>query len=93
MLWLSPSTLLGRGVLGFLLQLRRPTFVPTTIRKYTTREPRAEVEPEVICVDEIPQDCDLVYEQYGDRYGVQSSTVFEALKSGQSPVISTMTSA
>lgn len=32
-------------------------------------------------------DCDLVYEQYGNRYGIRMSEIYECLKKGQSPVI------
>jgi guanylate kinase len=61
----------------------RPVMVP----KYTTRPPHDDDQGEVICVETIPLECDLVYEQYGARYGLELRTIFDSIKGRQSPVV------
>jgi guanylate kinase len=48
---------------------------------------RANDGPEVKCVDRIPRDCDIAYEQYGVRYGLRSKTLWTHVASGRSPVV------
>ncbi len=63
-------------------------FSPVLVRKYTTRPRRANDRDEgVIYTREIPDDCDLVYEQYGARYGLALSTLFEHIAQEQSPIV------
>lgn len=61
-------------------------FCPVQISKYTTRTPR-KTDEDVKCVEKIPEACDLVYEQYGVRYGVELGTLYSELEKGSSPII------
>ncbi|WP_251492440.1 hypothetical protein [Otoolea muris] len=61
-------------------------FRPIHVAKYTTR-PQRKNDEDVICVDEIPEECDLIYEQYGVRYGLKLDTVYELLEKGRTPII------
>lgn len=61
-------------------------FHPIQISKYTTREPRKSDE-DVNCVKKLPVECDLVYEQYGVRYGVELKKLYSKLEEGYSPII------
>jgi hypothetical protein len=64
-----------------------PYFKPQLVSKYTTRSPRLGAEKEAICVNEIPPSCDLVYEQYQVRYGLEKNKLFELLSCGFSPIV------
>lgn len=58
------------------------------IPKYTTRSARDDDRPEeVICCEELPSDLDLVYQQYGARYGLHSSKITEQLAQGNTPIV------
>ena len=72
---------------GCLLDCNGGGFKPILIPKYTTRAPRADDRGGVVCVPEIPDTCDLVYEQYQVRYGLESAQVFRFLADGFTPVI------
>ena len=61
-------------------------FYPVHIPKYTTRTQRRNDE-DVICVEKIPPNCDLVYEQYGVRYGVELNKLYKKLEQGYTPII------
>ena len=61
-------------------------FHPVSVPKYTTREQRKNDE-DVICVNRIPIQCDLVYEQYGVRYGVELENLYKKLEEGKTPII------
>lgn len=61
-------------------------FAPIRIEKYTTRKRRKNDE-DVKCVDKIPKECDLVYEQYGVRYGLELEELYEYLEHGHTPII------
>ncbi len=61
-------------------------FKPIFIQKYTTREARRE-EKDVKCEERIPEKCDLVYEQYGVRYGVELEELYKSLEVGETPII------
>lgn len=61
-------------------------FCPVQISKYTTREPR-KADEDVKCVEKLPAKCDLVYEQYGVRYGVELKELYTKLEEGKSPII------
>ncbi len=68
-------------------------FEPKLIAKYTTRSARLDEHGEVnehgevICVDTIPAKCDLVYEQYRVRYGLELKNILEPLANGLSPIV------
>ena len=76
-----------------ILKYQNLIFHPVVIPKYTTRPPRkgeknAEKSfQEAISVQKLPSSCDLVYEQYGVRYGVELSSIYSALSKGKSPII------
>lgn len=61
-------------------------FKPIMIKKYTTREER-QSDDDVICVAEIPRKCDLVYEQYGVRYGMETKGLYRLLEDGCTPIV------
>ena len=44
-------------------------------------------EVDVEYIKNIPDTCDLVYQTYGVRYGIETSILTEELKRGNSPVI------
>jgi guanylate kinase len=70
-------------------------FTPIPFPKYTTREYRAsEIAKkqqgefvDVISVDDIPNDCDLVYGTYGKEYGLRTKDLAERLKNGEWPMV------
>jgi guanylate kinase len=57
------------------------------IPKYTTRPPREQLERDAICVDALPSTCDLIYEQYGVRYGLDTDCLYDKLSAGISPIV------
>ena len=83
----GPSGSGKSSALVYLLSRTVPGFDPILIPKYTTRAPRSDDRGESICVDVIPPECDLVYEQYGARYGVNSQMLFDRLAVGKSPIL------
>lgn len=74
-------------VLRELLAARNARFEPVTVTKYSTRHPRQDDRDEIRCVAEIPAQCDLVYEQYGVRYGFSRTDLVEKLRQGLSPIV------
>ena len=81
--------------LGEELYSRGVSFSPKKIKKYTTRYLRLDEmelsdkgeEVDVEYIKNIPDTCDLVYQTYGVRYGIETSILTEELKSGNSPII------
>lgn len=73
--------------LSYLLKCADDYFKPILTPKYTTRPARLDDSGEAICVDAIPSECDLVYEQYGVRYGLELKTLFDHLVRGNSPIV------
>jgi guanylate kinase len=57
------------------------------VNRYTTRERRSDDGDDLETVEQIPRICDLVYEQYGDRYGLQSRSFFDCLARGETPIV------
>lgn len=74
-------------VIEELLALKSQEFMPELIPKYSTRTPRKDDGEEIICVPTIPLECDLVYEQYGGRYGFESKRIYDLLSSKINPII------
>lgn len=68
------------------LDLEKENFMPIMVKKYTTREQRTN-DDDVICVPRMPKGCDLVYEQYGVRYGMQMKNLYEYLEAGKTPIV------
>lgn len=75
--------------ISYFLRANGRGYCPELLKKYKTREKR-QVEgsnEDGMFVSEIPPECDLVYEQYGDRYGIQMSTIFDKLSKGITPIV------
>lgn len=68
------------------LNCKEENFLPEMIKKNTTREQRSN-DDDVICVSRIPRSCDLVYEQYGVRYGMEMEKLYELLEEGKTPIV------
>jgi len=55
------------------------------VPKHTSRQKRADDGDEMICPDDRGYDldsCDVVYENYGDRYGIESGRIWNGLRHG-----------
>lgn len=61
-------------------------FRPVMVKKYTTRMERKN-DDDVECVSKIPRECDLVYEQYGVRYGLELTKLYDLLERGKTPIV------
>ena len=83
----GPSGCGKSTILRECLALASSDFRPLVISKASTRKPRDNDGSEIDCADKIPENCDLVYEQYGVRYGLPSSVLFDALRDGISPLV------
>lgn len=68
------------------LDLKKENFIPIMLKKYTTREQRTN-DDDVICVPKIPKGCDLIYEQYGVRYGMRMEDLYKHLEAGRTPIV------
>lgn len=82
----GPSQCGKSTIRNFLLSQKGDGFDPVIFKKYTTRQPR-DFEDDTICVDKIPANCDLVYEQYGVRYGFHFDDLYDLLEKRKSPII------
>lgn len=74
-------------VVKYLLTNADIRFNPELVSKYATREPRKDDGGEIICVKVIPDECDLIYEQYEVRYGIELKGIFDRMAKGCSPII------
>lgn len=83
----GPSGCGKSTVVNELLKINTDLFIPTLISKFTTRKSRIDDGDEIKCVAEIPNNCDMLYEQYGDRYGLSSNLLYNSLSCGKSPII------
>lgn len=54
--------------------------------KFMTRPRRKDDDENVITVDKIPDECDYVYELYGEKYAISSRMILEALQQGKIPI-------
>ncbi len=61
-------------------------YIPIMIQKETTREKR-QSDDDVKCVNHISSKCDLVYEQYGVRYGMCTEELYMCLEEGKTPIV------
>lgn len=82
----GPSQCGKSTIRKFFMDKNNSKFNPVIFKKYTTRSPRA-TDDDVICVKDMPAECDLVYEQYGVRYGIRFDDLYEHLEHGESPII------
>jgi guanylate kinase len=83
----GPSGAGKSTTIRYLLDNADDGFRPKLVPKYTTRPKHLDDQGEVICVNVIPGKCDLVYEQYRERYGLQLSTIFDLVKDQYSPIV------
>lgn len=83
----GPSQCGKSTIRNFFMEKKNSKFHPVIFKKYTTRTPRKTDDGDVICVKTIPSTCDLVYEQYGVRYGIRFDDLYEHLERGESPII------
>lgn len=76
-----------------LFQEQNYNFYPQLVKKKTTRDYRVEElklleeskDVDVVHVDQIPGECDLVYQTYGLRYALDTKEIRELLKVGKTP--------
>jgi ribose 1,5-bisphosphokinase PhnN len=83
----GPSMAGKSTVIRHLLALASEDFRPALVSKYTTRPPRNDDLGEVICKANIPAECDLVYKQYGARYGFELKTLRDLVDRGLNPIV------
>ena len=60
------------------------------VPKHTSRTRRPDDGTEMICIDDASHDfkaCDLVYENFGDKYGIECSRIWKGLKKGVFQVV------
>ena len=69
-----------------IIELRTNSFKPVKFTKFTTRAERKN-DDDVECVPRIPSRCDIVYEQYGVRYGLCMDDLYSHLEKGETPIV------
>ena len=75
-------------VINYFLKNNTKGFQPQVVAKYSTRTKRSEDNLEIKAgYDSLPKECDLVYEQYGVRYGLILQEIYDALSQGKSPIV------
>lgn len=78
----------GKSELVKIIQdLRSDDFDPVLVPKWTTRQRRRADGPEVRFAKVLPGNCDIAYEQYGVRYGLQRRTLWDCVAKGQTPIV------
>lgn len=82
----GPSRAGKSTTLEYLLNYANEKFKPVIVPKYTTRSPRPDDTGEVLCQG-VPKGCDLVYELFGERYGLKLNTLSEHISNGRSPLV------
>jgi len=83
----GPSGAGKSTTLRYLLGCADDSFRPEMVPKYTTRSQHTDDRGEVLCVESIPIQCNLVYEQYGVRYGLKLKDIFDLIAERKSPVV------
>ncbi len=82
----GPSQCGKSTIIDMFLKSKDLNFDPVIVPKYVTRDLRATDGNDVIGGG-VPSSCDLVYEQYGQRYGFHFSTLYEHLSTGKCPIV------
>lgn len=82
----GPSQCGKSTIIDMLLKMKSDAFKPVLVPKHVTREIRATDGNDVIGGG-IPKTCDLVYEQYGQRYGFHFNTLYEHLIKDECPIV------
>lgn len=57
------------------------------VPKYTTRGRRKDDDDSIITVDNLPDNCDYRYSQYGEWYGFSSEVIYDYASKGKKPLI------
>lgn len=70
-----------------LLSLADSEFRPVLMPKYTTRPARDNDDADVICVESLPEECDIAYQQYGVRSGISKISIDAELSKGNFPIL------
>lgn len=83
----GPSGAGKSTTLRYLLKKDNKTFHPVMVSKYTDRPKHKDDQGEVICLEQLPESCDLCYVQYSANYGIALNTLLEHIKQGESPIV------
>lgn len=84
----GPSGAGKSTAIDYILKSKSSYFQPECIPKFTTREKRKDdSKREVKYCTELPESCDLVYQQYDVRYGLAIEDIVSKLQEGRSPII------
>jgi guanylate kinase len=83
----GPSRAGKSTTVDYLLECANKNFRPKLVHKYTTRSPREDDKDDEVQCGGVPPECDLAYEQYGERYGLESRILVEYIAKGQSPIV------
>lgn len=82
----GPSQCGKSTIIDMFLKAENDDFHPVIVPKHVTRDIRATDGNDVIGGG-VPDTCDLVYEQYGQRYGFHFSTLYEHLSADKYPIV------
>lgn len=84
----GPSGCGKSTAIKYFMRLASDRFRPHVIAKYSTRKKRTDDGVEIKAgLKRLPQECDLVYEQYGDRYGLVLRDIFDAFERNEDPIV------
>lgn len=84
----GPSQSGKSTAIDYFLSIKKKGYKPVCIPKYTTREARDDdKEREVLYCDVLPDFCDLVYQQYDNRYGLALNFIEQNLIDGITSII------
>jgi len=74
--------------IDYLLKNSNDWFKPYVVPKFTTRPIRSDDKKlEITHCTEIPPQCDIIYEQYGYRYGLSKEDIITQLKKGNTVIV------
>jgi len=84
----GPSQAGKSTAINYFLKANYSNYSPVCLPKFTTRPPRGDDSPqEVICCKSLPKNCDLVYQQYDFRYGLNSDDIISNLKQNKTVIL------
>jgi len=82
----GPSQCGKSTIIDMFLKSQSEDFNPILIPKYITR-PKRDNDGSDVIAGGVPSSCDLVYEQYGERYGLHFDTLYDALMENKCPIV------
>lgn len=82
----GPSQCGKSTIIDMFKKRKSENFEPVLIPKYITRDLR-DTDGDDVIGGGVPDSCDLVYEQYGQRYGFHFNTLYEHLSQGRCPIV------